>query len=322
MPAYTQFAIVFNPTAGRRRAERVSRTVADQLRCMGHDVERLASSAPGDVERITRDLVSRRSDDRPLCVVACGGDGTIHEVVNALAHVDHPHVTLGVAPAGRCNDFAKALGINTAPDHVAQTLGSGQRLPMDLGRAGNRFFCTIAALGFDAAVTRFVNDMKMPLRGTSAYVYGTLRVLATYQTPVLRLSGDFGVYEGPVFFAASANTSTYGGAMRVAPNASCFDGLLDVCLVSRISKRRVLRLLPRVIHGRHLGWPEVRILRTAQLAVTPIDGPAPEIWADGEFIGTAPVTISAARHAIYVMHPPDARQGSGSGQPVIVRSHR
>ena len=132
------------------------------------------------------------------------------------------------------------------PELIAGILVSGMPLSVDLGRVGRRYFCTVAAIGFDAAVSRFVNEMRMPLRGTSAYVYGALRMLWRYRTLSLRVRGDFGEHVGPVFFAATANTPCYGGALRIAPDADAFDGILNVCLVTRVSRLRALRLIPFV----------------------------------------------------------------------------
>ncbi len=297
--------MILNHNAGRRRAARLADDVQQLIREAGGECRTRATSAPGEAERIARDAADNDASREPLCIVACGGDGTVQEVANGLAKASAEHLSLGVIPAGRCNDFARALGISRRPQLIAQTLIAGKTTPVDLGRAGERYFCTVAAVGFDAAVSRFVNDMRMPLRGTCAYVYGTLRVLPRYRTPQLRLQGDFGEHVGPVFFAATANTPCYGGALKIAPEANAFDGLLDVCLVARISRLRVLQLLPRVLNGNHATLPEVRLLRTRSLSVAPAEDDADvEVWADGEPLGRLPATLTVVPGAIRVMVPP------------------
>lgn len=298
-----RYLIIYNPMAGRRRAARLAVRLHELLGDAGLDSQTRPTAAPGDAERIATSAIEGGPSD-PLCVVACGGDGTVQEVANAVVGAPRGKVVLGVAPAGRCNDFAGALGIPDDPCGIADVLTGGRVRPVDLGRAGNRYFCTVAAVGFDAAVSRFVNEMSMPLRGTAAYVYGTLRVLLRYRTPTLLLKGDFGEYAGPVFLAATANTPCYGGAMKIAPQADAFDGQVDVCLVTRIAVLRVLRLLPRVMSGSHPDLPEVRMLRTRSLTVEPIDTEADiEVWADGEPLGKLPITIQAVPGAINVMLP-------------------
>ncbi len=308
------FLIVYNPVAGQGRARQLAHAVADMLGTRGRRATTHATVGRGDAERAAARAIDEHQGDGPLCVVACGGDGTMQEVANAVARARPDRAIMGLAPSGRCNDFARALGVDTMPEHIVDLLTDADARPVDLGRIGDRYFCTIAATGFDAAVSRFVNDMRMPLRGPTAYVYGTLRVLLRYRTPTLRLSGGFDAYEGPVFLAACANTALYGGAMRIAPDANPFDGLFAVCLVTQTTRRRVLRMLRGVMTGRHVDLPEVRILRTSRLIIEPVTPDHRiEIWADGEPISRPPVTIETAPAAVRIPLP--AHVGPSSHTP-------
>lgn len=295
--------IVANPISGRGRGRRTSQRVAEHLRARGLSVNLHHTSRPGDAGSIACDLSSNTRP--PGCIVACGGDGTIQEVAHALAGLksdsgaDCP--TLGLAPAGRCNDFARALGISKDPARISETLASGRPRPVDLGRANGHYFCTVATVGVDADVSRFVDSMRMPLSGTPAYLYGALRVLVRYQPHSLILSGEFGTIEGPIFLASSANTPSYGGAIRIAPEADPMDGRLDVCVIEAISRLRALRLVPALLRGLHGDRPEVRVIRTSKLH---IDSPESlELWADGERIARTPATLEAVSDAIRVMLP-------------------
>jgi len=302
-----RFLIVFNPTAGSGRGARVATAVDKRLRAAAYDSSIVATAGPGDAQRITIDALAAHIGDHSLCVVACGGDGTVQDIANAMAGSENSRGVLGLMPTGRCNDFARSLGIASDPQLATDVLIGGTPRRVDLGRAGGRYFCTVAAIGFDAAVSRFVNEMHMPLRGPLAYVYGTFRTLFRYRTPVLRLRGDFGEYGGPVFIAACANTPTYGGAMKIAPDADVHDGLIDICLVTRIAKRRVLRLLPRVMAGSHPTLPEVQMLRSRSVLVSLQDPSSRiEVWADGEPIGRLPITVESAPEALNVMLPDPA----------------
>ena len=301
----TTFLIVVNPTAGRGKAARLAEALARLLQQGGAECRLEHTAAPGAAESIAKRALGDSTG--PLCVVACGGDGTVQEVANAVAKAGADRATLGIAPAGRCNDFARAMGITANPSNVASVLTTGEVRPVDLGRIDDRYFCTVAAMGFDAAVSRYVDRSKVPLRGTLAYVHGTLRVLLGFKTPVLRLSGDFGEYEGPVFLAASANTAWYGGAMNIAPDADPFDGRIDICLVTDIAKWRVLKLMPQVMSGRHARRPEVRLWRTRDMTASTIDGGSDlEVWADGEPIARLPATIESVPAAIRIVLPSPA----------------
>ncbi len=304
------FLIVDNPVAGRGRGGRLAGAVGELLRGRGFGCTMRSTSARGEAERIAADAVAEHRGDSSLCVVACGGDGTVHEVANALAHAGSEACMMGLAPAGRCNDFARALGVGKTCEQIVEVLANGSPRAVDLGLVGERYFCTVAAMGFDAAVSRYVNEMRMPLQGPAAYVYGTLQVLMRYRTPILNLSGDFGEYQGPVFMAASANTPWYGGAMKIAPDASAFDGQVDLCLVTDVTRRRVPGMLYRVIRGTHTGLPEVRMMRTRRLVARAAGaGTATEIWADGEAIGDLPAVIESAPGAIRVVLPQETATG-------------
>jgi diacylglycerol kinase (ATP) len=159
----------------------------------------------------------------------------------------------------------------------------------------------VATLGIDAEVSSFVDRMLMPLRGTPAYIYGALRMLARYRAPLVRIEGDFGVIEKRIFLASSANTSSYGGAIPIAPDATPTDGLLDLCVINEVGLLRALAMIPIVMAGRHARQPEVSFVRTRQATIE-TDAPA-EIWADGERIARTPAVIEVVPDALEVIVP-------------------
>jgi len=265
------------------------------------------TSKQGDGERIAREACAA-SEGPPDCIVACGGDGTIQEVANALAglreELGETCPVMGVAPAGRCNDFSRALGIPKDPQVIGDILLHGSAEAIDLGRVNGRYFCTVATLGVDAAVSSFVDRMRMPLRGTMAYIYGSLRVLLRYRPYRVRLRGDFGNIDQAVFLASSANTSTYGGAIEIAPGAVPTDGLLKLCVIDKVSRLRAFTLLPIVLLGWHRSLKIVRFIDAKGFHIEADE--TLEIWADGEQVATTPAKIEAAPAAVRVLLPPDS----------------
>ena len=297
--------IIANPASGRSRDRRTAAAVAVNLRARGLAVTVRHTVRSGDAERIARAAAVDQSE-RYDCLIACGGDGTMQEVANALASLSqssgHVGPTMGLAPAGRCNDFARALKIPHRPEAIADVLTHGHPRRVDLGRVNHRYFCTVATIGVDAEVSSYVDSMRVPLTGTIAYLYGALRVLARYQPRNLRIAGDFGVIERPVFLASSANTSSYGGAIPIAPDAVPTDGQLDLCVIEHVARLRAFTLVPTVLAGRHRSLPETRFIRTNRLT---IDADEPlQLWADGERIARTPVVIEAAPGAVRIMLPP------------------
>ena len=162
-----------------------------------------------------------------------------------------------------------------------------------------RYFCTVACLGFDARVSRCVDRLKGPLSGQPAYLYGVFKTLIGYRCPRISLAWDDGVYEGPFFLAAAANTATYGGGIRMAPQARPDDGLLGLCLVEPVGFWRAASMLPRAIRGDHGNLPEVRFISARWLSV--VADETMEIWADGEPVSRAPAEFSACPEALLVI---------------------
>jgi diacylglycerol kinase (ATP) len=124
-------------------------------------------------------------------------------------------------------------------------------------------------------------------------------MLPSWPAPRLSLSGDFGVREGRYLLAAAANTSRYGGGIRIAPDASPEDGLLDCCLIHDLPRLRALRLLPTTYSGGHLRYPEVEVVRTRRLEIE-ADGPL-TVVADGEIVGQGRAVVEVLPGALRVL---------------------
>ena len=305
MPSAGNILIITNPASNHGRGARSAGLAAARLRARGAEPQIRETKASGDAERIATEAIADRGESL-RCVVACGGDGTIQEVAHALAKArsESSAPPLGLIPAGRCNDFAHALGIPKNPIRAADLLIEGTARPIDLGRVNDHYFCTVATIGIDSEVSSYVDGMRGPLKGTVAYLYGALCVLRRYQAKTVRLSGDFGVIEQPIFLASSANTRLYGGSIPIAPDADPTDGLLDLCVIDAVSKLRALTLIPTVLAARHRNRRGVRIIQTKRFTID-ADDPL-EIWADGERIARTPATIEAAPAALRVVLPGNA----------------
>ena len=318
MPSAGNILIITNPASNQGRGATKARAAAAHLRERGAEPVVRETTARGDAQRIATEAMTEATS--PLrCIVACGGDGTIQEVANAIARAKAESSTesspspppLGLIPAGRCNDFAHALGISKDPVRAADILIDGVAKPFDLGRVtsgagspGARYFCTVATIGIDSEVSSYVDAMHAPLKGTVAYLYGALQVLRRYKAKTVRIKGDFGEIEQPIFLASSGNTRLYGGSIPIVPDADPTDGLLDLCVIDEVSKLRALALIPAVLAARHRRRKGVRIIRTKRFTID-ADDPL-DIWADGERIAQTPATIEAMPAALEVLVPQNA----------------
>lgn len=302
-----EILLITNPVAGHGRARLLAERVADALRLQGHTAEVAFTQGAGDA----RGLAAKAVRDGSRVVAGCGGDGTLQEIASSLAGTD---CALGLVPVGRCNDLARAVGVSgqDTVEQLAANLTSGVRRTIDLGLCRLRgsdgsmgpphYFCTVATLGFDSAVSRYVEQNKLPIKGTLAYLYAVIRVLARYQCPHVRLRGDFGEVDGRILLAATGNTPFYGGAMHITPGAKLDDGIFHVCVVKAVGKGTVLRILPGVFSGKHVRHPATSILQTRRLEIETPDGPE-WICADGETLGQTPAVLEMAARVLHVQSP-------------------
>jgi len=295
--------VVLNPAAGRgtgaRRREDLEALLAAEAatrRCP-FAWRILETRAPGDAARLARAAAADGAD----LLVAAGGDGTLSEVVNGIAGSG---VRLGIVPLGTGNDFARELGVHASLGRSVHTLIHGVPRRVDLGRAGDRWFINVAGCGFDAAVAARVNRGFRRLRGTTAYLAAVCLELCRLRPTGIAVAVDDRTIEMRGLLCAMANSPSYGGGMRIAPDARIDDGLLDVFLLAEAGRLEFLRAFPRVFRGAHVNHPKVTLLRARRVAVETAS-PLP-VLIDGEVWGTTPMQCHVVPGAIEVMAPASA----------------
>ena len=289
-----QIALLVNPTSGRGRGARVGRAVAARLRDAGLAVRELAGRDVRESQDLALEAVEQGTD----ALVVVGGDGMVHLGLQAIGGTDVP---FGVAPAGTGNDFARAVGVPRGdPIAAADIVVAGAERRIDLGRTGDQWFGGVVAAGFDARVNDRANRMTWP-RGRMRYNVAMLIELGVFRPVpyVLELDGER--WETSAMLVVAGNIPSYGGGMKVTPDAVVDDGLLDVMVVKPLSTARFLTVFPRVYSGSHVTLPFVEIRRAKQVR---IDAPGITAYADGERLGPLPQTFEAVPSALRVMVPP------------------
>ncbi len=245
--------------------------------------------AGANISQLRRELESLQSVHQDLVVVACGGDGTVHLALNSLPDMQIP---VAVVPLGTGNDFARFIGIKN-PSEGLKVLSDGCATTIDhgvitLSDGETRKFVGVASCGFDAQVNERANRYRGPT-GTLKYLFALLielSKLSTRQLDIL-ISGEVRRSER-LTLVAIGNTTSYGGGMKMCPTADAHDGLLEVTFVAKVSRRVLLRVLPKVFWGTHVKHPLV-----TQTSCTTIDisGEAFPVYADGERVGVGPVSV-------------------------------
>jgi YegS/Rv2252/BmrU family lipid kinase len=295
--------LIVNPSAGGGRARRAAPVAQRALVELGCPVRRVD----------TRDLdhareLAREAAGAGETAVAVSGDGLLGALADCLREL--PGSVLGVIPGGRGNDLARVLGIPDDPAAAAAVIADGHTRPTDLGFVqGNggddrgRAFVGIASVGFDSDANRIANEAPSWLGGL-VYAYGALRALASWRPARLTVEldppGQRREFVG--YSVGAANSKTYGGGMRAAPDALLDDGLLEIVVMETVSKVAFLtRILPKVFSGEHVREPQVHVFR-AREAVVDADRPF-TMYADGDPIGQLPVRIAALPGAVRVLTP-------------------
>lgn len=294
-----EVTVLANPAAGHGRAKLYTRRAVERLISHGLRVTVVQGDSAQESARLARDAVASGTG----ALVAAGGDGLVSLVLNVVAQTDTPFAIL---PSGTGNDHARMLGVAVDdPVAAADVIADGHIRTIDLGRVGQTWFGTVLASGFDSLVTDRANRMRWP-RGRMRYNLAMLAELANLAPLPYRIELDDRVLELDAALVAVGNGPTYGGGMRICPDASVDDGLLDVTVVAAGGRMRLVRLFPTVYKGTHVQLPEVRTFRsrTVRLSNPGAAGPPITAYADGERLAPLPVTVEAVPDAVRVIAAP------------------
>ena len=272
--------IIFNPYAGRGRGAKRAEAVVAALHAVDFEFDSVVSEDRGHAI----ELAERAVEAGRELIVAAGGDGTINEVVNGIMQAEQHGTTarLGVLPIGSGNDFAGALGIPTDMQRAAEILKRGAVRRIDIGTVNGRYFDNNVGMGFEAQVNIEAHKMTW-LRGQMMYLAAILRATVSFPHPVVTIDRDGQRIENKsILMVTAGNNRRIGGGFLVFPDAVPDDGLLDLCVVDAIPRREILRLLPKLPKGHHVGEPVVEMTRFTRLVVES-ESPLP-VHADGEIL--------------------------------------
>jgi diacylglycerol kinase (ATP) len=255
------------------------------------------------------DLVRASLDDNFDALALAGGDGTVALALNAAPLRNR--VPWAILPTGSGNDFAKDLGLGGAADAL-DALGTGSPRTVDAGTArfGDRVrrYCCVASVGLDTLALQFIHGSRWP-RCKALNIGAALRALWQYRPRGVRIAWEGGAFEGEIMFAAVTNTRGYGGGFMVSPQARLQDGLLDLCIVRRTGRLRLLTQFPRILRGTHGAMPEVVQAQTPWVRIEGIEEELP-VALDGDLPeATTPLELRCEPSSVNVMVPSSWKPG-------------
>ena len=287
--------VIANPASAGGRLKKRIPEIQKVLKESGINYSFFVSQYSGYAEELAR----KAKSDGFQVVVACGGDGTVHEIVNGIIGTG---IILGIIPVGTGVDLARNLDIERDITKAIGDMSRGGLKSVDVVRVnGDKYYMGVGGIGFDSEVNKWVNERLWFVKGRFVYAAASLARIPGFKYKSVRIRFDNGSFDGEILLAAFGNSRCYGGGMYITPNAEMDDGLLDICLVGRVSKSKLLYVFPKVFRGSHTKISDVSVYRSRQLSVesdTPLD-----LYGDGEFICRTPFSLEVIPKALNVIVP-------------------
>lgn len=264
----------------------------DWLRERGWNVRVEETSRPAELPRFSSDAAALGYD----CVVACGGDGTLHGALNGVVGTS---TALALVPGGTANVWAREAGLPSNPVAALKLVEEGERVRLDTGLVAGEAFLLMASAGLDSLVAGQVDGAMKRHLGPLAYLGRAALELRHFRGLRAELTIDGERKQGTMLGVLAGNTRSYGGVLEITRDARADDGLLDVCLYQGAGRRRFLRHLFETLLGRHLEDASVSYQKARRIEVA-TERPWP-VQADGEVVAHTPVTIECAPRSVTVV---------------------
>lgn len=279
--------VILNTYGGRLGAQAKTALVEQSLQAAGLDYKLELTQYAGHAIELAR----QAADEGWPVIVAAGGDGTIHEVINGLLQSARQNQTaiLGIIPMGTANDLADVLQLPRDALAACQRIAAGNCRVIDVGTVNGQYFSNNSALGLEPVVTINHEHMRQ-VKGNLRYLLAALKSIIEAKPWHMRLVWDDGVYEGSITLVSVGNSNRTGGLFYMTPNAVLDDGLLDVVFAEGLTRWQMFKLLPKTLKGDHIHHPKVRYVRSKSISIT--SSPGTPIQADGEVIDRTATEIN------------------------------
>jgi YegS/Rv2252/BmrU family lipid kinase len=296
--------VILNPWAGRGRGAKYRGSTVRGLKDAGLAFELAETTGPGHALGLAREAVA----NGVTRIIVAGGDGTIHEVANALlravpASDGATPAAVGCIPLGTGNDFAKLIGVyGLPPEAAAAKMAHAGTEVFDVGKAWGEWFANIFGVGFDAEVVRQANRIRR-LRGVAVYLAAIYKTFVLFRAPTLEVTSREHRETAAMMMLTAAIGISGGGSFYLTPQADPMDGLLDICLIRKVGLMTFLRSVPKVMRGTHATLDEVAMFRTRSVTIRSTGAPL-VVQLDGELrepgLNEVEVTIEQKRLRVLV----------------------
>ncbi|MGB6745668.1 MAG: diacylglycerol kinase family protein [Terracidiphilus sp.] len=309
-------ALIYNPVSGQYSARRKAavQQALDVLRAAGVEAETFVTDTPGSATLHAEEAVRAGYD----AILACGGDGTVHEVLQSLVGTD---VALGVIPLGTANALASNLGLTGAPAKVARALLAASPMRVPVGRIhfqngrgpDSRYFLVAAGVGADALLMSRLDPGLKRRFGYVLYLIEAFKIWATDPLPLFEAeftsNGSGAQRVAEVSQLLAVRVRSFGGALReFAPGATLHSHALHLIAFGTRSRYLYLRFLLAVLAGRHTFARKIELVETATVDCRARNGSLDTLYveADGEVLGHLPARMETVPDALMLLVPEGA----------------
>ncbi len=286
--------VICNPKSGNGEGKTVLQKTVAYFR--DHEIAAAFHETQGPKHAV--ELAAQAVKDGAETVIAIGGDGTLHEVIQSVAGTN---TALGILPAGTGNDFIKTIRVPVDTEQALRLILEGTPKPVDTVRINDRLFLNECGCGFDVMVLDYAEKAKKMVKGILPYLYGVLQTIFHFKDIHVSLSvDDEEPRERDILVLAVGNGRFIGGGIPIAPSAIPDDGLLDVLVVRGMTKPRMLSVLPGLLQGKIESFPET----THQLArKVSLKAPSIRVNIDGEIITMDHADIEVVPSSLLIYRP-------------------
>ena len=289
--------LIYNPSSGREEFQRKLPEILDLFEQAGYETSCHATKKSGDATSAASQAVDRKVD----LIIAAGGDGTLHEVINGMAEKEN-RPPLGIIPAGTTNDFARAIGLPLKNILGAcRSVVGGKPIPVDIGKINQRYFINIAGGGALTDLTYEVPSKLKTVIGQLAYYVKGIEKLPFIRPSWVRIEADGKIIDEEIMLFLIANSNSVGGLEKLAPYANLSDGKFDCIILRKTTLTDFLRIASYVIKGDHIKDPHVIYFQTKQLRA--VSKTKVMLNLDGELGGELPMKFSVLPNHIKIIMP-------------------
>ncbi len=303
-----EWLVLVNPNAGLRAGEKDWPEINHLLSHYGFNFDVVFTEKPFHGIELSRFMIQEKGYRK---IIAVGGDGTLNEVVNGIfqqKRYKETEIILGMITVGTGNDWARMYSFPKNYKKAVKILRKERTFLQDVGKVkyrydsseGYRYFVNMAGMGYDALVAKKTNLMKAKGRGgTFVYLFNLLTGLFQYEDTQLNIIVDGKqVFDGRVFSMSIGICKYNGGGMMQLPNAIPDDGLLDMTLIRKTTKFRIVSNIKNLYDGSFIHMPEVETYSGKRISITSTPRHSIYLETDGESLGTSPLDFEVVPKAI------------------------